>query len=105
LGWFVTGTPFIVTSNRSKDVFGAVLAQKFTMVLTSGRTVTKLHPITFTSKRTSKTKEKYKPFLLEFAGLKFAFDKFSDVMWGFPVEVETNCQASGTYHPNHKTMA
>ena len=50
------GTPFIVTSDGSKDAFGAVLAQKSTTVLTSGRTVTRLHPIAFASKRTSKTK-------------------------------------------------
>ena len=74
------GTPFIVTSDGSKDAFGAVLAQKSTTVLTSGRTVTKLHPIAFASKRTSKTEEKYKPFLLEFVGLKFALDKFSDII-------------------------
>ena len=55
------GTPFIVTRDGSKDMFGAVLAQKFTTVLTSGKTVTKLHPIVFVSKQTSKTEEKYKP--------------------------------------------
>ena len=87
------GTPFIVTSDGSMDTFGAVLVQRSTMVLTSGKTVTRLHPIAFMSKWTSKTEEKYKPFLLEFVGLKFALDKFSDVIWGFPVEVETDCQA------------
>jgi hypothetical protein len=71
-------------------------------VLTSGRTVTKLHPIALASKRTSKTEEKYKPFLLEFAGLKFALDKFSDVIWGFPVEVETDCQALRDHLMNDK---
>lgn len=35
----------------------------------------------------------YKPFLLEFAALKFALDKFSDTIWGFPVEIETDCSA------------
>ena len=44
------GTPFIVTSDGLKDAFGAVLAQKSTTVLTSGRTVIKLHPIAFASK-------------------------------------------------------
>ena len=44
------GTPFIVTSDGSKDAFGAVLAQKSTTVLTSGKTVTRLHPIAFASK-------------------------------------------------------
>jgi len=99
------GTPFIVTSDRSKDMFSAVLAQKSTTVLTSGRMVTKLHPIAFVSKRTSKTEEKYKPFLLEFAGLKFALDKFSDVIWGFPVEVETDCQALRNHLMNDKLSA
>ena len=99
------GTPFIVTSDGSKDAFGAVLAQKSTTVLTSGRTVTKLHPIAFASKRTSKTEEKYKPFLLEFAGLKFALDKFSDIIWGFPVEVETDCQALRDHLMNDKLSA
>ncbi|KAG2743047.1 hypothetical protein P692DRAFT_20747766, partial [Suillus brevipes Sb2] len=31
--------------------------------------------------------------LLEFTALKFGLDKFSDVVWGFLVEIETNCQA------------
>jgi len=99
------GMPFIVTSDGSKDTFGTILAQRSTTVLTSGRTVTKLHPITFTSKRTSKTEEKYKPFLLEFARLKFALDKFSDVIWGFPVEVEMDCQALRDHLMNDKLSA
>jgi uncharacterized protein YacL (UPF0231 family) len=40
----------------------------------------------------STTKAKYKPFLLEFAALKFTLDKFSDITWGFPVEIEMDCQ-------------
>ena len=99
------GTPFIVTSDGSKDAFGAVLVQKSMMVLTSGRTVTRLHPIAFALKRTSKTEEKYKPFLLEFVGLKFALDKFSDIIWGFPVEVETDCQALQDHLMNDKLSA
>lgn len=31
--------------------------------------------------------------MLEFAALKFGLDKFSDTIWGFPVEIETDCQA------------
>jgi len=42
---------------------------------------------------TSTSEEKYKPFLLEFAALKFAFDKFSDIVYGYPVKVRTDCQA------------
>jgi hypothetical protein len=67
------GTPFIVTSDGSKDAFGAVLAQRSTTVLTSGKTVARLHPIAFASKRTSKTEEKYKPFLLEFANFQMLY--------------------------------
>src|ERR1700683_3793328 len=36
---------------------------------------------------------RYKPFLLEFAALKFALDKFDSIVWGFPIEIETDCQA------------
>ena len=34
------------------------------------------------------SEEKYKPFLLEFTALKFAFDKFSDIVYGYPVRVK-----------------
>jgi hypothetical protein len=69
------------------------LAQRFSTTLPNGKVVERLHPIAFASKRTSKTEQKYKPFLLEFAGLKFTLDKFSDIIWGFPIEIETDCQA------------
>ena len=59
----------------------------------------------FASKRTSKTEEKYKPFLLEFAALKFGLDKFSDITWGFPIEVETDCQALRDHLMNDKLSA
>jgi len=95
----------MVTSNGSKDVFGTVLAQRSTTILTSVKTVMKLHPVAFASKRTSTTEEKYKPFLLEFAGLKFMLDKFSDIIWGFPVKVETNCQALQDHLMNDKLSA
>ena len=99
------GTPFIVTTDGCKDAFGAVLTQKFETVLPSGKVVKRLHPIAFASKRTSKTEEKYKPFLLEFAALKFGLDKFSDTIWGFPVEVETDCQALRDHLMNDKLSA
>ena len=67
--------------------------QKIKTTLPGGKDVTHLHPIGFVSKRTSSSEEKYKPFLLEFAALKYSFDKFSDVVYGYPVEVETDCQA------------
>jgi hypothetical protein len=59
----------------------------------SGKWVERLLPIAFASKRTSSTEQKYKPFLLEFAALKFGLDKFSDLIWGFPVEIKMDCQA------------
>ena len=87
------GTPFIVTTNSYKEGFARVLAQHFKTTLPSGCIIEKLHPLVFASKQTSCTKEKYKPFLLGFAALKFSLDKFSNIIWGFPVEIETDCQA------------
>lgn len=87
------GEPFIVTTDGCKDGFGAVLAQKSSIVQQNGAAVVKFHPIAFASKRTSRTEEKYSPFLLELAALKFALDRFSDTIWGFPIEIETDCSA------------
>lgn len=67
--------------------------------------MSRLHPIAFASKRTSTTEEKYKPFLLEFAALKYAFDKFSDIVYGYPVEIETDCQALRDVLMNDKLSA
>ena len=87
------GTHFILTTDACKDAFAGVLSQKIKTTLPGGKEVTRLHPIGFASKRTSTSEEKYKPFLLEFAALKYSFDKFADVVYGYPVEVETDCQA------------
>ena len=87
------GTPFIVMSDGCKEGFGAMLAKMFTETRKGGKTVTKLHPIAYVSKRTSPAEAKYKPFLLEFAALKFSLDKFDDIIWGSPVEIKTDCQA------------
>ena len=86
-------SPFIVTMDGSCQAFGGSLAQWFTTKLLSGKVVTQIHPIAFTSKRTSHTEEKYKSFLLEFTALKFCMDKFADVRWGFPVKFQTDCHA------------
>ena len=99
------GTPFIITTDGCQDAFGAMLTQKFDHILPSGKVVQRLHPLGFASKRTSKAEEKYKPFLLEFAALKFGLDKFSDIIWGFPVEVETDCQALRDHLMNDKLSA
>ena len=87
------GTPFIVTSDGCKEGFGAMLAQRSMEVKQGGKVVTKLYPIAYASKRTSPAEAKYKPFILEFTALKFALDKFNDIIWGLPVELETDCQA------------
>jgi hypothetical protein len=52
-----------------------------------------LLPISFASKSTSKAEQKYKPFILKFTALKFGLNKFADIIWGFPTEIETDCQA------------
>jgi hypothetical protein len=74
-------------------MFVGVLSQKVKTVLPGGKEVTHIHPLGYASKRTSTTEENYKPHLLEFASLKFCFNKFADIIWGMPVEVETDCQA------------
>ena len=99
------GTPFILTTDGSKDAFAGVLSQKIKSTLTGGKEVSRLHPIAFASKRTSTSEEKYKPFLLEFAALKYSFDKFSDIVYGYPVEVETDCQALRDVLMNDKLSA
>ena len=92
-------------SDGCQDAFGAVLAQKFETVMLDGCKLMKLHPIGFASKHMSCSEAKYKPFLLEFAALKFALDKFSDVIWGFPVEIEMDCQALWDVMMNDKLNA
>jgi RNase H-like domain found in reverse transcriptase len=85
--------------------FTGVLAQRIKSTLPGGKEVTCLHPIAFTSKRTSVSEGKYKPFLLEFAALKFSFDKFSDIVYGYSVEVKTDCQALRDTLMNDKLSA
>jgi hypothetical protein len=90
--WY-DGTPFILTMDGSTDAFAGVLSQQIIMTVPGGRTVRHLHLIAFTSKKMSDSELRYKPFLPEFTALKFAFDKFSDIIYGYPVEVEMDCQA------------
>ena len=87
------GTPFIVTTDGCMEGFGGMLTQKFAETRPGGKIIQKAHPIAFASKRTSVAEARYKPFLLEFAALKFSLDKFNDIIWGFPVEIETDCKA------------
>jgi transposase InsO family protein len=99
------GSPFIVTTDGCKEGFAGVLSQEFETILPSGRTVCKRHPIAFTSKRTSDAETRYKPFLLEFAALRFGLEKFSDVTWGYPVKIETDCKALASHLMSSKLSA
>jgi hypothetical protein len=87
------GMPFIITMDGCKDSFAGLLVQWSPHTKADGTVIHKLHPIAFISKQTLPTEAKYKPFLLEFTSLKFALDKFLDIIWGFPIEIETDCQA------------
>jgi hypothetical protein len=72
--------------------FAGVLSQWHDTVLPNGSTVHHLHPIGFISKQTSPAEERYKPFLLKFVAVKYSLDKFSDVIYSYPLELETDCQ-------------
>ena len=87
------GTLFVVTLDSFKDGFGSMLTQRFKKTCPGGRKIEKLHPIIFASKCTSPAEVQYQPFLLEFTVLKFCLDKFDDIVWGFLVEIEMDCQA------------
>ena len=87
------GSSFTVTTDGCKDGFAGVLTQRFEWVDSRGTTQMRSHPIAFASKHTSDSETRYKPYLLEFAALKFSLDKFSDTIAGYPVELETDCQA------------
>ena len=63
------------------------------MVSPSGKEVWRLPLFAFASKRTSIIEEHYQPYVLEFAALKYSLGKISDITWGFPIELETDCQA------------
>ena len=84
---------FIITTNGCKDGFAGILSQKFMWTDLKGSKHTHTHLIGFVSKCTSDSKTCYQPYLLEFAALKYSLDKFSDMICGYPVEIETDCQA------------
>ncbi|CUA74373.1 Retrovirus-related Pol polyprotein from transposon 17,6 [Rhizoctonia solani] len=96
------GRPFIVTTDGSKTGFGAVVSQAWEEVDGKGVTHKVMYPIAFASKRTSRTQEKYPPFLLEFAALKFACDEFDSIIYGQPIEIETDCKALADLLGNEK---
>jgi len=87
------GRPFRVTSDGSCTGLAGYLSQQFTYTDKSGTERTRWHPVSYCSKRTSKSEERYEPFLLEFAALKFCLDEFDPYIYGSPIEIETDCQA------------
>ncbi|KAG8724335.1 hypothetical protein FRC09_020068 [Ceratobasidium sp. 395] len=96
------GRPFILASDGSKYGFGATLCQLWEEVDKNGKSKMVTYPIAFASKRTSRTEEKYAPFLLEFAALKFACISFEQIIMGQAIEVETDCEALANFIRNKK---
>ncbi|KAG9123419.1 hypothetical protein FRC07_014963 [Ceratobasidium sp. 392] len=96
------GRPFIVSTDGSKYGFGAVLSQQWDETDGQGNTKKVTYPVAFASKRTSRTEERYIPFLLEFAALKFGLDEFDSIIFGCPIEIETDCKALANLLGNEK---
>ncbi|QRV78795.1 Retrovirus-related Pol polyprotein from transposon [Ceratobasidium sp. AG-Ba] len=96
------GRPFIIKTDGSKFGFGAVLEQEWEETDRNGKPVMVRYPIAYTSKRTSRSEERYIPFLLEFAALKFGLDEFDDIIFGQPIELETDCKALADLLGNQK---
>jgi hypothetical protein len=99
------GSSFVVTTDGCKDGFAGILSQHFDWEDKRGATHTRIHPIAFASKRTSDSESRYQPYLLEFAALKYSLDKFSNVIGGYPVEIETDCKALRDTIINNKLNA
>lgn len=85
--------PFIVTTDGSKYGFGATLSQMWQVLDSKGVTKSVECPVAYASKRTSGPEERYAPFLLEFAALRFALNKFDKMIYGQPLHIITDCQA------------
>ncbi|QRV79931.1 Retrovirus-related Pol polyprotein from transposon opus [Ceratobasidium sp. AG-Ba] len=97
------GRSFIVTTDGSKYGFGAMLTQRWEETNTrTGKQRSVTYPLAFASKRTSRAEEKYAPFLLEFAALKFALDSFEQIIMGQSIEIETDCKALADLLGNKK---
>src|SRR6266481_6406599 len=87
------GRVFRIVTDGSKKGFGRILCQEFESTDDQGKVRKRWHPLAFCSKWTSLSKEKYEPFMLEFATLKFALDNFVPMIYRSPIEIETDCQA------------
>ena len=99
------GSSFVVTTDGCKDSFAGILLQHFDWEDKQGAMQTWIHPIAFTLKRTSDSESRYQPYLLEFTALKYSLDKFSNVIGGYPVEIETDCKALCDTIVNNKLNA
>ena len=66
---------------------------------------TETTPDSLCVKKNIENRREVQPFLLEFAALKFGLDKFTDITWGFPIEIETDCQALRDHLLNDKLSA
>ena len=87
------GQPFRVTTDGCRKGFGRMVEQEFITTLEDSSVHCDWHPIAFCSKHTSRSKERYKPFMLEFAALKFALNEFADLTYGSPIIIVTDCKA------------
>ncbi|KAF8749003.1 hypothetical protein RHS01_10377 [Rhizoctonia solani] len=96
------GRPFIIATDGSKAGFGAVVSQTWEEEDKKGKIHKVTYPIAFASKRTSRSEENYPPFLLEFAALKFGCDEFDNIIFGQPIEIETDCKALADLLGNNK---
>ncbi|QRV96465.1 Retrovirus-related Pol polyprotein from transposon [Ceratobasidium sp. AG-Ba] len=96
------GRPFTVTTDGSKFRFGAMLSQEWEITDRNGAVRKVMYPVAFASKRTSRTEERYIPFLLEFAALKFGLDEFDKIIFGQPLVIETDCKALADLLGNNK---
>ena len=87
------GSSFVITTDGCKDGFVGILSQCFKWINFKQKPQTHVHLITIALKCTSEVESWYKPYLLKFAALKFSLNKFTDTISGYPVEIETDCQA------------
>ncbi|KAF8748682.1 hypothetical protein RHS01_10633 [Rhizoctonia solani] len=78
------GRPFTITTDGSKAGFGAVVSQTWEEEDKHGK------------------KHQYPPFLLEFAALKFGCDEFDNIIFGQPIEIETDCKSLADLLGNNK---
>jgi hypothetical protein len=82
-----------VTTDGCQEGFTGVLTQQFPHIRSDGTVIQKLHAIAFASKCSSAMEATYKPFLLEFAALKFALDKFLDIIWRLIARPYVTCSS------------